>query len=105
MLVQFITGHNYANRHQFIIDNKKYPEEELDPEARSAALCPLCDEGDETSYHILVECGALQKIREKHFGPQVAPPFLYLKSAQIVRFLREIQGSLSFFTEADHTVI
>ena len=102
LLVQFITGHNYANRHQFIIDNKKYPTDEANPEVRAASLCSLCGEGEESSFHILTDCEALQVLREKHFGIVVEPPYISFKVSQLVSFLREQPiDSLNFFVEVD----
>ena len=102
-MVQVISGHNYANRHQFIIDNKKYPHEEPDDLIREAAKCPLCGEGEESTYHILVECEALQPARERYLGPQVETPYLALRSSSLAMFLRNAVGSLNFFQEVDHT--
>ena len=73
-----------------------------DPEVRAASLCSLCGVGEESSFHILSECEALQVLRQKHFGIVVEPPYISFRSSQLVSFLREQPiDSLSFFVEVD----
>ena len=101
MLAQLITGHNYMRRHQYIIttNQKGYvPNEEDTP------ICPLCEDGKESSEHIIGECAVLNQLRFKHFGSyQLSPPFTCLRKESVVSFLREGRiGALTFFMETDH---
>ena len=58
--------------------------------------------GEESSFHILTDCEALQVLREKHFGIVVEPPYISFKVSQLVSFLREQPiDSLNFFVEVD----
>ena len=101
MLVQLITGHNYANRHQFIIDSNNGL---VDPiRDKHLALCSLCGEDEESSLHLLAECSALMNLRLQVFGEhQLAPPFINLKKSQLVCFLRGAPiDALKFFTEGE----
>ena len=94
LMVQIITGHNYLRRQQHIIDvaNK---EEGEDP------TCDLCNDGEQTSQHILGECGALASLRIKHFGTAyMLPPFTDLKKKDLVGFLQGTPlDALNFFLE------
>ena len=101
MLVQLITGHNYARRHQFFIDTTKG---EVDPILdQHRKLCSLCGEGEETSSHLLAECSRLMPLRLSIFGKlTLEPPFLDLKSSQLVSFLRGAPiDALKFFVDKD----
>ena len=79
-MVQFITGHNFLNRHQFIVYGLQ---EEVDPK------CELCDFNyDQTSQHIIGECPALLGPRLDVFSlHMMEPPFNFPISA-IIKFLR-----------------
>ena len=101
LLAQFMTGHNYMRRHQHLIitNQKNYV-----PDPRDTPICSFCGQGEETSEHIIGECGHFNQIRFKHFGSyQLQPPFTSLKKVSIVSFLRECNiDALSFFMETDH---
>ena len=79
-MVQFLTGHNYLNRHQFIVYGL---EEEVDPK------CDLCDFNyDQTSQHIIGECPALMGPRLEVFSLHtMEPPFNFTIKA-IIKFLK-----------------
>ena len=101
MLVQLITGHNYAKRHQFIIDSSNglvHPVFD-----KHLALCSLCGEDEESSLHLLAECSALANLRLSIFGEhQLAPPFTNLKKSQLICFLRGAPiDALKFFVEEE----
>ena len=101
MLVQLITGHNYAKRHQFFIDVARG---EADPILdKDKKLCTLCGEAEESSHHILAECSRLMPLRLQIFGTHVlTPPFVSLKSSQLVSFLRGIPlEALKFFVDGE----
>ena len=95
-LCQLITGHNYMNRHQHIIDvaNRRQGD---------GPDCTLCNEGPMSSQHILGECAALNSIRQKHFQQlQLEPPFNNLAKSALVGFCREAPiTELRFFIEQD----
>ena len=76
-LVQTLTGHNFLNRHQHVID----------PDA--SGECRLCMEDDESSWHVVAECPALARTRLSVFGSHAleAPP--NWSPNQLARFLRE----------------
>ena len=92
MLVQLETGHNFMARHQNFV-NRAHGDEESTP------TCTLCDEGEQTSAHVLAECTALAELRTKHFGLSVLlPPFINLDRSSLLGFLREAPiEELNFF--------
>ena len=55
-IVQFITGHNRLKRHKNIQDGV------LDPHS-----CRLCLEEEESSFHVIAECPAMQIHRSEVF--------------------------------------
>jgi len=55
-LVQIFTGHNFLNRHDALVDPEKDP------------TCRLCEEEEETSFHLVAECPALAWLRMQVFG-------------------------------------
>ena len=56
ILVQFLTGHNKLQRH------KNLQEKISDPFS-----CRLCGSAEETSFHVIAECPALQRERMEIF--------------------------------------
>ena len=101
MLAQFMTGHNYMNRHQYLI---KTNQRHYVPDPEDTPTCPYCGQGEETSEHIIAECGNFNHIRFKHFGSyQLQFPFTSLKKNSIVGFLRESNiDALTFFMQEDN---
>ena len=79
-MVQFITGHNFLNRHEFLVYGR---ENEVDPK------CELCDFNyDQTSQHIIGECPALIGPRLEVFSLHtMEPPFNFPIKA-IIKFLQ-----------------
>ena len=76
-LVQLITGFNFLRRHSALVDKT------------DENMCRLCDEDEETSFHIMAECSVLATIRLAHFGhPVLSVPLKWSKS-RVVGFLRE----------------
>jgi ribonuclease HI len=61
-VVRLITGHNYLNRHAFLLGETK------------TAECRLCLEAEETSEHVLCECPALNGLRFRILGLQQIDP-------------------------------
>ena len=76
-MVQFITGHNYLNRHEALIDSQ------VDP------LCRFCLEEEETSFHIIAECPALAVARFNTLGAPLLTLPLVWSVSQVASFLRE----------------
>jgi hypothetical protein len=69
LLVNFLTGHGFLNRHQHLLGNTDSP------------LCRLCEEEDETPEHLLTECPVLTIHRREIFNSSrgehgaIEPPF------------------------------
>ena len=79
-IVQLITGHNYMNRHNAIVDGT-YPDAE-------AAQCSKCQKGEESTYHIVTECEAYATQRLSCFKRlEMTPPYKF-KGIQLMAFLR-----------------
>ena len=99
-LVQVITGHNYMARHQYIIDTKKRNKGLI---IGRPPTCTLCKQGEQSSQHILGECGALSQLRFKHFNTYyLTPPFVNLKRYALLGFLKESHiAELQFFMEEE----
>ena len=79
-MVQFITGHNKLKRHKNIQDGI------LDPYS-----CRLCLEEEESSFHVIAECPAMQIHRTEVFKQPVPknlpnPPDWTL--SQVEKFLK-----------------
>jgi len=54
-LIQLITGHNFLSYFQFKLDPTINP------------LCRMCEEANETFYHLLIDCPALEVKRREWF--------------------------------------
>ena len=84
IMVQFITGHNYLNRHEFLIRGPD--DEEVDP------MCQLCDYNySQTSAHIIRECAALVEPRLEVFGLHVMEPPFNFPIRTIIKFLEKAE--------------
>ena len=80
VMIQFMTGHNYLNRHEFIV---RGAEEEVDP------MCHMCDHNySQTTAHIIGECPALIGPRLEVFSLHVMEPPFNFPIRTIVRFLQ-----------------
>ena len=75
-LVQILTGHNFMNRHNHVIDQDE------------PAECRLCLEDEESSWHVVAECPALALPRLQVFESHAleSPPDWSV--TQLSRFLR-----------------
>ena len=69
-------------------------------------ICDLCGDGEQTSQHIIGECGALTQLRLKYFNaPFLLPPFVSLKRSALTGFLREVPvDAIRFFVETKRSV-
>ena len=97
-MIQVMTGHNYMARHQNIIDVANRVED-------TSPTCPLCNEGEQSSQHVIGECGMLSHIRFKYFNMYfISPPFTNLSRTALVGYLKELPiGELQFFLEEEQT--
>ena len=80
-LVQFFTGHNRLKRH------KNLQQGIIDPYS-----CRLCLEKEESSFHVIAECPALQSIRSEVFelpAPSNLPNPPDWTLCQVIRFLKD----------------
>ena len=55
-MIRWITGHNFLRRHQGLVDEE------------DALLCHICQENEETSSHIILECPGLSHLRQDYLG-------------------------------------
>ena len=77
--MKWITGHNFLNRHIHL----------LNPDITLSAMCRLCHNQEETSWHLAAMCGAFNEIRFKHFNAyQLTSPPVW-NGQDLVGFLRE----------------
>ena len=80
-LVQFFTGHNKLQRHKNIQNN-----------VIDMYSCRLCEEEEESSFHVIAECPATQVYRTGAFQlpiPTILPNPPDLEVSQVVKFLKE----------------
>lgn len=81
-MVQLITGHNYLKRHEALVN---------DTEELEAALCRLCQEDEETSFHLVARCPALITARTQQFLDwKLDEPFQW-QVKTVLHFLRDSQ--------------
>ena len=77
-LVQFLTGHNMLKRHKNIQNGV------IDPHS-----CRLCLEEEESSFHVIAECPAMQSYRSGVFKlPTILPNPPDWTVTQVEKFLR-----------------
>lgn len=88
-VVQLITGHNYMRRHSSLIGD--YPEAE----------CRLCEEEEETSFHVVAECPALARTRMSIFGKPILEEPLQWKRSQVTSLLREAHVGILLDPQGD----
>ncbi|KAJ8976550.1 hypothetical protein NQ317_011814 [Molorchus minor] len=85
MVTGLLTGHCHLSRHLQLIGIAEDPE------------CRWCLEDEETSPHVLTECPAIARVRERHFGSSVLNP-KDVKSIQL-RKLCTFAKERSFYPE------
>jgi hypothetical protein len=67
-LGQWILGHNFLLQHNHLLDPVTFP----------SPPCRNCEQDDETSSHLILECEALGSTRNKIFGQYLLlPPFTW----------------------------
>ncbi len=64
--MQFITGHAHMNRHQNLVDSSN---DEGDTEV-TQPTCRLCKRGEETPYHIILDCDEMADDSNYFLGQQ-----------------------------------
>ena len=97
-MIQFITGHNFLNRHQAIIDKS------------DKKVCRYCAKGEESTEHIMSYCDKFATERQLLFNdPYPAPPYTNLPFEQVVTFLKmakintlELQSSIKEMLKSSH---
>ncbi len=77
-MVQMITGHNFLKRHESLVHGTEDNE------------CRLCCEEEETSYHIMIECPALARLRLNSLGTMCQVKLHEWSVNQVINFLREV---------------
>ena len=84
-LVRLLTGHNFLNRHSFLLGETE------------TADCRLCNESEETSEHLLCDCPVLSDTRFRILGKyQVSPMELSCMPMDgIRRYTSLLRGKLS----------
>ena len=82
-LMQLITGHNYLNRHNWVIDPDSIPD------------CDICDYGYiQDSQHVMAECPLYIEQRLNLFNHRViSPPFDDLSISKVLTFLLHVGSS------------
>jgi len=101
-VIHFVTGHNFLRRHQALIESEELRRIEQktglnnDPEFHEAmepiAACSLCDEKEESSFHIMTECQKLNEIRLGVFGTdKVVPPYDNIPVYKLISYLRDVK--------------
>ena len=81
-MVQFLTGHNFLNYHEFLVHGDR---EEVD------LMCELCDYNYvQTSAHIIGECPSerLMELRKNLFGFHLLEPPFLLPLPAVFEFLQ-----------------
>ena len=76
-LIQLLTGHNFMNRHEALVQQTEENE------------CRLCLEDEESTFHIMAECPALARARQEIFGIPFQRIPLQWSVKQVVSFVRE----------------
>ncbi len=66
--IQFITGHAFLRRHQGLVDMSTNPDNAVDQ------TCRLCSTGEETPFHLIMECRELTHHRQRLFRQQPDDP-------------------------------
>ena len=69
--MQFITGHAHMNRHQNLMDSDAALRTDEEVEITSPT-CRLCHKGEETPYHLVLECEEMAEDSRKYLKEQ--PP-------------------------------
>ena len=87
-LIQLITGHNFLSYFQFKLDSTINP------------LCRMCEESNETFFHLLTDCPALEVKRREWFLDQ-APTTDNWKPGELLSFSLE-EPINSWVTDRDY---
>jgi ribonuclease HI len=78
-LGRWILGHNFLLRHNHLLDPITFP----------SPICRKCQQGEETSSHLLLECEALGQSRYKIFGQHLLlPPFTWTPD-QLIKMIQK----------------
>ena len=100
------TGHNFWNRHNWLIDKARLKRGEIEEQDLTPPFCDLClkevpevwtndlVEYVQTTWHIFTECEALAVIRYRVFGHWYGMPLPEVRRQDVVKFLRQAQLSV-----------
>ena len=88
-IIHFVTGHNFLQRHQALINESEkrgYEKalEELEEDYEGIidspiAHCTLCGKDEESSFHIMTKCEKLNTTRLSVFGTEdIRPPYTFI---------------------------
>ena len=83
-MIQLITGHNFLNRHEALVNKT------------GDADCRLCLEDEETAIHVIAECPALARPRLQTFGKCFLALPLQWSIQEVASFIREAQIGFLF---------
>ena len=73
--MQWLTGHTRMNRHQHLIDVSANKNKNDDDQMEvTTPTCRLCNRGEETPYHLVMDCDAMCDDSNITFGKQEIPP-------------------------------
>jgi ribonuclease HI len=78
-LGRWILGHNFLLRHNHLLDPNTFP----------SPICRKCQQGEETSSHLILDCEALGQDRYKIFGQHLLlPPFTWTPD-QLIKMIQK----------------
>ena len=94
-----VTGHNFWNRHNWIVDKGRLEREEITPEEVTSPVCDLCwvdtavppqspDAGPhQSSEHLFADCARLAAARSSIFKMPYGVPLHEIEGKDILRFI------------------
>ena len=89
-MIQFLTGHDWLNRHKWLVDPSRLHKSSL-----NGPMCRLCGLEEETPQHLWSSCPELQQEREqipKNKLWQLKELDWFLGTTKIVLLLKQGQG-------------
>merc|ERR1712110_89796 len=120
-LILIITGHNFWNRHNWLVDKERLRRREIEEEQLAPPYCDLClsdrprvytqmgleaqglGEYLQTTWHLFAECEALATTRFEVLGQCFGTQLATVKRRKILRYIR--QAKLSVFPSDQEEVM
>ena len=102
--IQFITGHAFLRRHDSLVANATNPSTPPD------ASCRLCKKGEETPFHLIMECEELFEFTKRLFKNQTDDPIdpqctVRWSASALTRFINlDVVKDLMTTSEDDDTL-